>query len=178
MAVIGCGGVGLSVVQGARLAGAARIVAIDVREDKAALAVALGATDALVGSGESLEGAFGDLIPDGADHAFDAIGRTSTTETAIRLLGTGGTALVVGLPPQGSRASFDPLALAEREQRILGSNYGGIRPAIDIPDLVDLVVSGDLDLESMVSARRPLEEAAAALADLDSGTALRQLLLP
>ncbi len=68
--------------------------------------------------------------------------------------------------------------LVELDQRILGSNYGGTRPAVDIPDLVDLVMSGDLRLEPMVSARRPLDEAAAALADLSAGHALRQLLIP
>jgi S-(hydroxymethyl)glutathione dehydrogenase/alcohol dehydrogenase len=176
--VIGCGGVGLSVVQGARLAGAARIVAVDLRQDKVDLALTLGATDAVVGSGDQLDAWLKDLLPDGADYAFDAIGRTSTTELAIRVLGLGGTAVVVGIPPEGSAASFDPLVLVEYDQRILGSNYGGIRPAVDIPMLVDLVMSGELKLEEMVSARRPLEEAAAALDDLASGAALRQLLIP
>ena len=99
--VIGCGGVGLSVVQGARLAGASRIVAVDLRQDKVDLAVTLGATDAVVGSGCELEEAVRALLPDGADYAFDAIGRTTTTESAIRLLGLGGTAVVVGIPPRG-----------------------------------------------------------------------------
>ena len=178
LAVIGCGGVGLSVVQGARLAGAARIIAIDLLQEKVDLALTLGATDALVGSGTELEAAVRELAPDGVDYAFDAIGRTSTTEQAIAMIGLGGTAVVVGIPPQGSSASFDPLVLVELDQRILGSNYGGIRPAVDIPQLVDLVMSGDLRLEPMVSARRPLAEAAAALDDLAAGHALRQLLIP
>jgi S-(hydroxymethyl)glutathione dehydrogenase/alcohol dehydrogenase len=131
-----------------------------------------------VGSGAELDSRLRELVPDGVDYAFDAIGRTSTTEQAIRMLGLGGTAVVVGIPPQGSSASFDPLVLVELDQRILGSNYGGIRPAVDIPDLVDLVMSGDLRLEPMVSARRPLDEAAAALEDLAAGHALRQLLIP
>ena len=118
------------------------------------------------------------LLPDGVDYAFDAIGRTTTTETAIHLLGLGGSAVVVGIPPEGSSASFDPLLLVELDQRILGSNYGGIRPAVDIPQLVDLVMTGDLRLEEMVSARRPLAEAAAALDELATGAALRQLLIP
>ncbi len=176
--VIGCGGVGLSVVQGARLAGASRIVAIDLRQDKVDLALELGATDAIVGAGAGAEDAVRALLPDGVDYAFDAIGRTTTTETAIHLLGLGGTAVVVGIPPEGSSASFDPLLLVELDQRILGSNYGGIRPAVDIPQLVDLVMSGDLRLEEMVSARRPLAEAAAALDELATGAALRQLLIP
>jgi S-(hydroxymethyl)glutathione dehydrogenase/alcohol dehydrogenase len=86
--------------------------------------------------------------------------------------------VIVGLPPQGERASFDPLALAEADQRILGSNYGSAVPERDIPALVDEVMAGNLDLASMISGRRPLDEAAAALDDLAAGHALRQLLIP
>jgi S-(hydroxymethyl)glutathione dehydrogenase / alcohol dehydrogenase len=117
------------------------------------------------------------LVPEGLDYVFDAIGKIETTEQAIAALGLGGSAVVVGLPPAGQRARFDPLALAESDQRILGSNYGSITPQRDIPRMVDLFMSGALDLESMVSARRPLAEAAEALRDLASGRALRQLLI-
>jgi len=180
VAVIGCGGVGLSCVQGARLAGAARIVAVDLVADKLAVARRLGATDAVhAGSqdGRPVVAALRALVPEGLDYVFDAIGKIETTEQAIAALGLGGSAVVVGLPPAGSHARFDPLALAEADQRILGCNYGSIVPQRDIPQLVDLAMSGDLDLESMVSARRPLAEAAEALADLASGQVLRQLLI-
>lgn len=178
VAVIGCGGVGLSVVQGARLAGAERIVAIDVRREKTELARRLGATDEiLVGDGDAVE-QLRALIPDGVDYAFDALGHTATTEQAIRSLGLGGAAVVVGLPPEGARASFEPLVLAEADQRILGSNYGSVRPAIDIPALVDRYMDGELQLDALVSSRRPLSEASAALDELESGLALRQLLIP
>lgn len=177
VAVIGCGGVGLSVVQGARLAGAARIVAIDLRAEKTALARKLGATDELVAEADPIA-ALRRLIPEGVDYAFDAIGLTATTEQAIRMLGLGGAAVIVGLPPTGARASFEPLVLAEADQRILGSNYGSVRPSVDIPRLVDLFMAGELDLESLVSARRPLSDAVAALDDLQSGAALRTLLIP
>ncbi|MEI6405838.1 MAG: dehydrogenase, partial [Actinomycetes bacterium] len=96
----------------------------------------------------------------------------------IRMLALGGAAVIVGLPRVGARASFEPLTLAEADQRILGSNYGSIRPSVDIPWLVDQYMDGNLKLEEMVSARRPLEEAAAALADLEKGEALRQILIP
>jgi S-(hydroxymethyl)glutathione dehydrogenase / alcohol dehydrogenase len=180
VAVIGCGGVGLSCVQGARLAGAARIVAVDVVAEKLAVARRLGATEAVHTDGRPgrpVVAALRALVPEGLDYVFDAIGKIETTEQAIAALGLGGSAVVVGLPPSGQQARFDPLALAEAGQRILGCNYGSIVPQRDIPDLVDLVMSGDLDLESMVSARRPLAEAAGALADLGSGRALRQLLI-
>src|SRR5215831_10494552 len=177
VAVIGCGGVGLSCVQGARLAGAARIVAVDVVADKLAVARRLGATDGIHADGRPIVEALRALVPEGLDYVFDAIGKIETTEQAIAALGLGGSAVVVGLPPAGRQARFDPLALAEADQRILGCNYGSITPRRDIPQLVDEVMSGDLDLESMVSARRPLAEAAGALADLSSGRVLRQLLI-
>ncbi|KHL00075.1 dehydrogenase [Microbacterium mangrovi] len=178
VAVIGCGGVGLNVVQGARMAGAERIVAVDVLAAKTHAARQFGATDCIVASdGDVVEQLFA-LLPDGVDYAFDAIGRTSTTEQAIRMLGLGGAAVLVGLPPTGSRASFEPLVLAEAEQRILGSNYGSVRPSIDIPALVDRYMDGQLSLDPLISGRRPLSEAAEAFADLESGSVLRTLLIP
>jgi len=178
VAVIGCGGVGLSVVQGARLAGAERIIAIDIQADKTALALQMGATDAIDASKHDAVEALRALLPDGVDYAFDAIGHPTTTEQAITMLGLGGAAVVVGLPPTGSRASFDPLVLAEADQRILGSNYGSVRPGVDIPALVDRYMAGDLMLDELVTARRPLADAESALEALRSGSALRTLLIP
>ena len=178
VAVIGCGGVGLSVVQGARLADAERIIAMDLRAEKLALAALLGATDEIDVSKVDAVEALHDLVPDGVDFAFDAIGTTTTTEQAIRMLGLGGAAVVVGLPPTGARASFEPLVLAEADQRILGSNYGSVRPAIDIPALVDRYMDGQLSLDELVSSKRPLETASASLDDLEAGLALRTLLIP
>jgi S-(hydroxymethyl)glutathione dehydrogenase/alcohol dehydrogenase len=176
--VIGTGGVGLSVVQGARLAGAARIVAVDLLTSKLAAAVQLGATDVVDASVDNPTDAVLALLPDGADYAFDAIGHPTTTEQAISCLGPGGAAVVVGLPATGTRASFEPLSLAESDQRIIGTNYGSVRPSRDIPLLVEWAMAGRLDLEGLVSARRPLDEAADALVDLQEGRALRQLLVP
>jgi len=178
-AVIGCGGVGLAVVQGARLAGASTIVAVDISEQKLAIAKKLGATHTLLVDAEmDVPSVLKDLVPQGLDYIFDAIGKIETTEQAIKALGLGGSAVIVGLPRTGEVAGFEPLALAEADRRILGCNYGSAVPQRDIPRLVDELMNGDLDLESMVSARRPLDEADAALRDLASGSALRQLLLP
>jgi S-(hydroxymethyl)glutathione dehydrogenase/alcohol dehydrogenase len=176
--VLGCGGVGLSVVQGARLAGAERVVAVDLRADKTALARTLGATDVVDASVEDTVAAVRDLFPDGVDYAFDAIGGRMLTEQCVAVLGMGGTAVVVGIPPAGVRATFDPGTLVAMEQRIVGSNYGGIDPARDIPRLVEEYLAGDLLLDELVSRRRPLEEVAASLDDLASGATLRQLLIP
>ena len=178
VAVIGCGGVGLLCVQGARMVGASRIVAVDLVPAKLELALKLGATDIVDGRAGDVVHQLQTLVPEGLDYVFDAIGAIVTTQQAIAALGIGGAAVVVGLPPAGQTATFEPLVLAESEQRILGSNYGSCVPHRDIPDLIDRFMSGELDLESMISARRPLAEASDALDDLASGSALRQLLLP
>ena len=176
VAVIGCGGVGLSVIQGARLAKAARIVAVDVQADKLEVARRLGATDTVDASAGDPVEQLQATVPEGLDFVFDAIGRIETTEQAIAALGLGGAAVIVGLPPTGMTARFDPLAFAEANQRILGSNYGSVDPQRDIPRLVDLYMDGELDLDALVSGRRPLAEAAAALDDLANGRVLRTLL--
>jgi S-(hydroxymethyl)glutathione dehydrogenase/alcohol dehydrogenase len=178
VAVIGCGGVGLSVIQGARIAGAARIVACDINADKLAVALRVGATETVDASQGDPVAALREAVPEGLDYVFDAIGRIETTEQAIAALGLGGAAVIVGLPPTGMTARFDPLALAEANQRILGSNYGSVDPQRDIPRLVDLYMDGELDLDALVSGRRPLHEAAQALDDLAAGRSLRTLLTP
>jgi len=176
--VIGCGGVGLNIVQGAALASAERIIAVDLVTDKLEIAGTLGATDLIAATNGDPVAAVRELLPDGADYAFDAIGHTTTTEQAIRMLGIGGSAVLVGLPPEGARASFEPLVVADAEQRILGSNYGSIRPSADIPALIDRYLVGDIKLDELVSRRRPLREAQNAFDDLASGSVLRTLLIP
>jgi S-(hydroxymethyl)glutathione dehydrogenase/alcohol dehydrogenase len=177
VAVIGCGGVGLSCVQGARLAGAARIVAVDLVPHKLELAQQLGATDLVEGGAGAVE-RLREILPDGADFVFDAIGKTETTEQAIESLALGGAAVIVGLPPTGSVARFDPLVLAEADQKILGSNYGSVDAHRDIPVLVDRYMAGELELDALISGRRPLAEAPDALEELARGQVLRQLLVP
>jgi S-(hydroxymethyl)glutathione dehydrogenase / alcohol dehydrogenase len=119
-----------------------------------------------------------ELTDGGVDYAFDAIGKIETTEQAIAMLTLGGAAVIVGLPATGARAFFEPLALAEADQRILGSNYGSTRPREDFPQLVDLYMRGELELDRLVTARRPLDDAGAALDALEAGRAMRTLLVP
>jgi S-(hydroxymethyl)glutathione dehydrogenase / alcohol dehydrogenase len=178
VAVIGCGGVGLSCIAGASLAGASQIVAVDILPAKLEIARRFGATDALDASSGDPVTALRELQPDGVDFAFDAIGKTHTTEQAIAMLGLGGAAVVVGLPPTGARASFEPLALAEADQRILGSNYGSVDPRRDFPWILDLYMDGRLPLDELVTARRPLCDAEDALQRLATGEVLRTLLVP
>ncbi|HMJ34477.1 MAG TPA: alcohol dehydrogenase catalytic domain-containing protein [Baekduia sp.] len=176
--VIGCGGVGLSIVQGARMGGCSRIVAVDLVPEKLATAAAVGATDTIDGSQDDVLATLAELLPDGADYAFDAIGSARVTEQAVAALGVGGTAVVVGMAPQGVQATFDLLGLAENDQRIVGCNMGGVRPRVDFPILVEQYRSGELRLEEMITGHRPLSEADAAFDDLAAGRALRTILQP
>jgi S-(hydroxymethyl)glutathione dehydrogenase/alcohol dehydrogenase len=177
LAVIGCGGVGLNIIQGARLAGADRIVAVDLQRHKLELAEQLGATDVVVASDDTV-GDLVRLIPGGVDFCFDAIGLPVTTEQAIASLALGGSAVIVGIPPAGQFARLDAQTLVDRDQRVLGSNYGGIKPSRDIPQLVDRFMNGEVQLEPLVSGRLGLDDAETALSELGSGSALRQLLIP
>lgn len=176
--VIGCGGVGLSVVQGARIAGAKTIVAVDLQSEKLKIAAKIGATHTIDASLTSTLEALREIMPDGVDYSFDAIGGSVTAVQCVQALAVGGTAVMVGIPKQGTKAEFEPQQLVDFDRRILGANYGGITPSIDIPRLVDWYVDGELQLDIMISARRPLEDAAAALRDLAGGSPLRQLLIP
>ncbi len=129
VAVVGCGGVGLNVVQGARIAGAGRIVAIDRVQEKLALARDLGATETIDASAVDAVEA---LAP-GVDHVFEAIGRPATIELAVNLTAPGGQAILIGMAPVGATARFAPLDLTLGERAIRGSWYGGVVPDRDFP---------------------------------------------
>jgi S-(hydroxymethyl)glutathione dehydrogenase/alcohol dehydrogenase len=176
--VIGCGGVGLSVVQGARIAGASTIIAVDLQGEKLEIASVMGATHTINARETDALEMIRRIAPNGVNYAFDAIGGTVTAGQCIAAIGVGGTAVMVGIPRQGTEATFEPQKLVDFDQRILGANYGGIVPSVDIPRLVDRYMNGELLLDQMISARRPLEDADAAIKDLSGGSPLRQLLVP
>ena len=179
--VIGLGGVGLSVVMGAALAGAGRIVAVDRVPAKLELARALGATDAvLAGDGDpapAIRAAAGD---GGPDYAFEAIGLPATVELAIGLLPPGGTAVLVGMTPFGVRASFEVFPFVDGARRILGSNYGYAVAAEDFPRYAELHLAGRLPIDRLVDARIPLTTEAVedAFARMRRGEGLRRVIVP
>ena len=140
------------------------------------MAARVGATDTL--EARDTAAALRAAVPEGLDYVFDAVGRIETTEQAIEALGLGGAAVVVGLPAVGQRASFDPLALAEANQRILGSNYGSVDPQRDIPGSSTASWTASSTSRRWSRRRRPLGEAAEALDDLQAGRVLRTLLIP
>lgn len=176
--IVGCGGVGLSIIQGARIAGASTIIAVDLQDEKLELALKLGATHTINARESDVLEAVGEMVAGGVDYSFDAIGGEITAAQCIRSLAVGGSAVMVGIPASGLTAGFDPQVLVDLDQRIIASNYGHIVPAVDIPALVDRFMNGELLLEEMISARVGLDGAGAALENLRTGTSLRQLILP
>jgi len=161
--VIGCGAVGLSVVQGARLAGASEIYAIDLDERKIEVAQGFGATHR--GAGDRL------------DFVFDVVGRPETVAQALEMLGHAGTLVYIGLPQPGSAATLALEPFFDRRLRIVVSHGGDHWPAQDFPQLASWAVEGKLDLAGMVTKTVGLDEVDHAFADLKSGAVIRSVIL-
>ncbi len=177
VAVWGCGGVGLNIVQGARLAGAAKIVAVDLRPEKLELARTLGATDVVEAApGVDVVAAVKDLTGGGPDYAFEAIGTESTIQQAWRAAGPRGTVVAVGIMPRGSSLAIDPWEFFA-EKTLKGSFLGSANVREDVPRLVDLYVDGDLLLDELVERRIALADLPEAFERLRAGDALRQLVV-
>ncbi len=178
VAVIGLGGVGLSVVMGAVLAGAARIVAVDRMPAKLDLARTLGATDGLVaGDPAATRAALLDLLPGGVDHAVEAIGLAATAELAIDLVRAGGTVTLVGMAPQGVRASLEVYSFVERGIRLLGSNYGSASPGEDFPRLAAQAVAGRLPVGRLIEERIGLDGLGEAFGAMRRGDGARRVVV-
>jgi Zn-dependent alcohol dehydrogenase len=178
VAVIGLGGVGLSCVMGAAIAGASRIVAIDRVNAKLEAARAVGATDAILAGDDTTATieALRDLTDGGPDFAFEAIGRTDTVELAIAALPLGGTAVLVGLTPLRARAAFEVYPFVDGSRRILGSNYGFAEPAIDFPRYAAWTLDGRLPVERLIDRRIRLDDVEDAFAAMRRGEYTRQVI--
>jgi len=158
VAVIGCGGVGLNVIQGARIAGATTIIAVDLSESKLAAALSLGATH-VVNAGTSDAISEVRAIADGlgVDHAFEVIGRPATVEQALAMAANGRNAYVVGVMPDEALISVRA-EYTKRGKSLRGVYMGNTQPHVDIPHYVELWRSGQLDLDGMVTRRLPLDD--------------------
>jgi S-(hydroxymethyl)glutathione dehydrogenase/alcohol dehydrogenase len=177
-AVIGLGGVGLSCVMGAAIAGASRIVAVDRVAAKLELARSVGATDTTLATGDGAKTTadIRDLTDGGPDTCFEAIGLPGTIELAIACLPTGGTACLVGMTPFGVRASFEPFPFVDGGRRILGSNYGSADPATDFPRYAALHLAGRLPAERLVTARIGVDDLEDAFAAMRRGEGVRSII--
>ena len=177
VAVIGCGGVGLNSVQGAALAGASQIVAIDMLDNKLDYARQFGATDVVnAGNGDAVA-RVKEITSGGVDYAFEAIGNSHTIRQAYEMLAPGGLAVVVGMAPEDDEVSINALSLPRTECGIIGSWYGGARPWVDLPKIAALYLSGRLQIDPMISRTYPLEEINVAYDALAAGEVARSIIL-
>ena len=176
-AVIGCGGVGLSAVQGCKLAGCNPIIAIDVMESKLAFARALGATHTIDSSAVDLVDALRELTGLGPEYVFDSVGAAQTIEAALRAVRPGGAATIVGLHAAKSEAAIPAGVLVLQNKRLLGSFVGSIRPRLDLPMLLELYRAGKLQLDELITKRYPLDDLPRAFDDMEAGKVARGVLI-
>ena len=174
-AVIGCGGVGLSAVQGARIAGASRIIAVDTNASKLALAKELGATDLVNASEVDPVEAVRELTG-GVDHAFEALGYLPTIDQAIQMTGRGGRTTLIGMVEDTDLTQIATLGMVQEERTIGGSWYGTVLPKRDWPLIVGWLESGDLMLDQMIE-RITLDDINVAFDRIRSTEAARQVVI-
>jgi len=176
--VIGCGGVGLNSIQGARLAGCFPIIAIDVDLVKLAAARAFGATHAIDARSENVEGRVKELTNGRkADWVFVTAGVRGAPEQGVSLMKRNGGTVLVGMPASGVTAVIDPGWIAADGQRIFGSKMGSARPLVDVPRIVALYRDGRLKLDELITGRYPLDKINEAIASSRSGAALRNVIV-
>jgi S-(hydroxymethyl)glutathione dehydrogenase/alcohol dehydrogenase len=176
VAVIGCGGVGLAAVNGAALAGAGRIIAIDMSPGKENLAKKVGATDFVLASDGDVVKRVIEMTQGGVQHSFEAIGLAATAEQAFNMLRRGGTANVIGMIPVGQTVSLMGAAFLG-EKRIQGSLMGSNRFPVDMPRLVDAYMAGKLHLDDLVSRRIRLDQVNEAFDEMKTGAVARSVIV-
>jgi S-(hydroxymethyl)glutathione dehydrogenase / alcohol dehydrogenase len=174
--VIGCGGVGLQVIAGARIAGAAPIVAVDRSAEKLELARTLGATHVVDSSAPDAARAVRELTEGGADHAFEVVGRPETIRLAWDTIRSGGEVVVVGLVPKGADVSVPGIEFLS-DKSLRGTYYGSGDAARDLPELAALALSGELDLAGVVTHVTDLDGVPEALDRLRRGEGARTVVL-
>jgi S-(hydroxymethyl)glutathione dehydrogenase/alcohol dehydrogenase len=176
VAVVGCGGIGLSAVNGAALAGAARIIAIDTVQSKLEKAKEMGATDTINASNVDAVEAVKELTGGaGVPYSFEAIGLKKTAEQCFQMLRPGGVATIIGMIPFGTKIELHGADFL-RDRKIQGTSMGGNRFRVDMPRLLEMWRQGRLKLDTLISGRIKLEEINQGFADLKSGAPVRQLI--
>ena len=177
VAVLGLGGVGMSVVAGARIAGASRIVVSDPQPHRLDLASDVGATDLVDPRSADVISTVQRVTNNiGVDCAFEAVGSAAVVETALAATRNGGTTVLVGAGPIDESIQLSPTFFAVSGKRLMGCLLGGVNSLRDVPMIIELHRSGRLDLEALITARRPLQELGEAVADMEAGVGLRTLL--
>lgn len=175
--VIGAGGVGLNAIQGARIAGARRIVAVDMSDEKLAVAREFGATDGVLASDAKPWRNAMEAMGRGADAVIVTVGAIPAYDSAPRYLASGGRVIMVGMPHSGGLSTFEPVMLAATSQGMIGSKMGDVVIQRDIPWMVDLYQQGRLKLDELISGRWSLEQINEAIEDTKSGAARRNVIV-
>lgn len=174
--VIGAGGIGLSAINGAAIAGAGRIIAVDMQDSKLELAKKFGATDVINAKDKDVVGEVVEMTGGGVHYSFEAIGLKATAEQSFKMLRPGGTATIIGMIPVGTSIELHGVEfLAER--KIQGSNMGSNRFRVDMPRFVDFYLQGKLHLDDMISRRIQLEDINEAMAELEKGELARSVIM-
>jgi Zn-dependent alcohol dehydrogenase len=177
--VVGAGGVGLNSIQGAAIAGARKVIAIDVSDSRLASARTFGATDVINSTKVNPRDAVRGMTDGrGADVTLIASGSPAAIEVGLRLARRAGTVVIVGITATGETVPVDAGELADSALRVLGSKMGAIRPQVDIPEMVELYKSGRLKLDELVTARYPLEEINQAIEVARRGAGIRTVIVP
>lgn len=176
VAVVGCGGIGLNCVQGARIAGALRVIAVDTIPAKLELATTFGATDVVNAASGDPVSQVRELTSGGVDFSFEAIGTKATVEQVYAMARPGGTATVIGMVPLGTKVEIEGVDFLS-ERRLLGCLMGSNRFRIDMPRILELYRQGRLKLDELVSARITLDGLNAAAAELRRGTTARSVVV-
>jgi S-(hydroxymethyl)glutathione dehydrogenase/alcohol dehydrogenase len=158
VAVFGCGGVGLNVIQGARLVGASRIIAVDIYDHKLEFSYKFGATDIINSREVDPVEAIKELTGDGVDMALDSFGNADVLAGAVRALRKGGTAVSIGLAPVGATAPIDIVDMIRGQKTLVGSYYGSVSPHETFKKLVDYYLKGRIDIDSMLTRTYTLEQ--------------------
>jgi S-(hydroxymethyl)glutathione dehydrogenase / alcohol dehydrogenase len=176
--VIGLGGVGLNTIQGAVLAGASKIVAMDILDMKLTAAKIFGAKHTLNAKRDDARQVVRDVTEGrGADYVFVTVGSTTAVSQGITLLRKAGTLVIVGMPPSGETAPLPVVDIADKGLKILGSFLGSTRLRVDVPWLIDLYQQGRLKLDELITARYSLEQINKAIEVTESGKAIRNVIV-
>ncbi len=176
VAVIGCGGVGLSAINGAAIAGAGRIIAVDVKGSKLNLAKHFGATDVVDASRTDAVEAVREMTGGGVEYSFEALGFKETAEQAFAMLRRSGTATVIGMVPEGVMLEIPADALLA-DKTLRGSNMGSNRFRVDMPRFVEFYLAGKLKLDDMISRRIPIEGINEAFDEMKAGAVARSVIV-